>query len=487
MRRRPAVLSGVLSAALIAGGYVTLDVYDVAPGVLTRDRPTLVEVAQGPEGAKQAPAVVVPQRPTVAAGAAVPLAPPGSGGGAPDAEAVADVLEESMSSRWLGPEKSVGVVVRDAATGAGLFTHRPDKALTPASTAKLLTAAAVASTLDLTDSFDTTVVRGTEPRQIVLVAGGDMLLAPGDGDPRDVSGRAGLADLAGQVADALPEQQDGEPVTLSMDLSYAAGKRYAPGWDQGVIDLGYTGPIAMLGLSTERATAHNPAPEDPVASTADAFRAALAAEGVQMADGAIEEATAPGEAEQLGSVSSAPIGEVLALALNDSDNALTESLARQAAFAAGEPTGPKRVAQWVVEQVTAMGIDTDGVKLADTSGLSDGSKIPVRVLGDLMIQATGNRNPALQRALARLPVGGLSGTLHDRFGLDKSAAGVGLARAKTGSLPGVTSLAGTVLTADGRLLVYAITAADIGPGGATLEARAAVDAIVADLAQCGCG
>lgn len=56
-------------------------------------------------------------------------------------------------------------------------------------------------------------------------------------------------------------------------------------------------------------------------------------------------------------------------------------------------------------------------------------------------------------------------------------------RAKTGSLSGVNTLAGTVVDADGRLLVFALmtkTTADAN------VARAAMDRIVAKLVLCGC-
>ena len=63
---------------------------------------------------------------------------------------------------------------------------------------KLLTAIAVATTLDPDDSLPTTVVQGPSGADVVLVAGGDTMLAKGNGDPSAVEGRAGLADLAGR-------------------------------------------------------------------------------------------------------------------------------------------------------------------------------------------------------------------------------------------------------------------------------------------------
>jgi D-alanyl-D-alanine carboxypeptidase/D-alanyl-D-alanine-endopeptidase (penicillin-binding protein 4) len=61
----------------------------------------------------------------------------------------------------------------------------------------------------------------------------------------------------------------------------------------------------------------------------------------------------------------------------------------------------------------------------------------------------------------------------------------GAVRAKTGTLDGVSALAGLVLTADGRLLAFDVTADGV-PTGATRGAEAALDRFAAALAGCGC-
>ncbi|WP_109470902.1 D-alanyl-D-alanine carboxypeptidase/D-alanyl-D-alanine-endopeptidase [Ornithinimicrobium cavernae] len=449
--------------------------------------------AEGPAG--DASGVVVAQaevRPQVAP-APAPVLQPVTSGLAVDPGAVRAAIGDDVDSEWLGKATHIGVTVRDVTSGEVLVNGNVERPLTPASTTKLLAAAAIVTSLPLDEPFRTRVVAGAEPDQIVLVAGGDMMLAAGAGDPDLVEGHAGLGDLADQTARALREQGlgvDGQQVRLRLDTTYAAGPIRPQGWSDYWLNEGYTGPITMLGLVEHRAVPYDPAPRDPAQETAMAFRRALTERGIDVGGGPETEVpreVAPAEAAVLAEVDSAPARDVLSEAMSSSDNAMVEQLARQAAVADGVSADPAAVRDWVVEQVgTAYGIDMTGVRLSDVSGLSDGSQIPVRVLGDLLVSGADGSHPDLQQVLGELPIAGYTGTLWDRFHLDRHAPAVGVARAKTGSLPTVTSLAGLVVTRDGRLLAYAIIADAVGRDGAFLEARSVVDTIVAELAACGC-
>ncbi|THJ75574.1 D-alanyl-D-alanine carboxypeptidase, partial [Candidatus Frankia alpina] len=74
------------------------------------------------------------------------------------------------------------------------------------------------------------------------------------------------------------------------------------------------------------------------------------------------------------------------------------------------------------------------------------------------------------------------GTLNDRYATADTAPGAGDVRAKTGTLRNVSSLAGQLVDADGRLLLFAI----LSPAEETGGTKAALDRVPAALADCGC-
>jgi len=413
----------------------------------------------------------------------------------PQTEAIVDVSDVGWDADALGSASRRGLTVRDALTGEHLVDIRADKAFAPASITKVLSAAAIMSVLAPEHTFTTTVVSGQRPTDIVLVAGGDQLVAPGRGDPTAVAGRAGLADLAKQTAAALKNNGVTEPVRLFLDTSYAEGSDLAPGWTDFWVTNGYAGRISMLALESDRALPGIPAPADPTMRVAKAFQEALEDQGISLSTTKISAATAPDERDKpkeseqppLASVESAPLRDVLALALATSDNAMVEQLSRQASVAAGAGAKQKDVNAWVVDTMRDYyNLDIDGATLADTSGLSDGTRLPMRLVADVLAAGASGAYPSLQSVLNGLPIAGYNGTMRDRFLVDSARPGLGVVRAKTGSLPSVTSLAGTVTTRDGRLLVFALTTNDVEGGPGPVEARAAIDILVAALADCGC-
>lgn len=462
MGRRAARVIGSLAVVLVlgAGGYAAADVYDVVPGRYTLDPvpPTQAPFPTAP-GAAEPPAV------EVAVGHLDPDAP------TPSAEAVTALAASLAADARMGT--SVGVVVTDVLTGEVLADVGGDRPRTPASTTKLLTAFAASSTLGAEQTLTTEVVQ-SEPGTIVLVGHGDMLLAPDAGNPDAVNGRAGLGDLARDTAAALLAAGTTQ-VELRLDDTIFAGAGWNPAWHPSHIQ--YVAPTAALAVNGGK-SADTPFArryDDPGIEAAKAFAALLTAQGVTVS-GPVR-ATAPTDATRIAAVESAPMREVIAYTVRESDNTIANVLGHLVAIAMGMPATIDGANDAVIAQVGTF-VDVTGVVLGDCSGLADGTRIPARVLTELLVLASTPGHTDLLPVVVDLPVSGWQGTLLDRF---TEGPARGLVRAKTGSLPGVTSLAGTLLTTQGRLIAFAVIA-EATPGGGQDAPRAAIDDFVTQLA-----
>jgi len=148
------------------------------------------------------------------------------------------------------------------------------------------------------------------------------------------------------------------------------------------------------------------------------------------------------------------------------------------AQAQGLPASFVGAGQGIAQAIADLGVDTTGVVVIDASGLSPASKIPPAVLTDLLVKVGAPDTDQLGAVLRGLAIGGLQGTLAHRLGQPPTAGNV---RAKTGTLSGVTTLAGTVQTAGGRQLVFAAMADSVQEVGYD-TARTAIDRFVTELA-----
>jgi D-alanyl-D-alanine carboxypeptidase/D-alanyl-D-alanine-endopeptidase (penicillin-binding protein 4) len=438
---------------LLVGGYGAADAADVVPGVLTTRAPV-------PEPAPFPQPTTGPAEPLVPA--LDPRAP------LPSAQRLTELSEALAADARTGGD--VGVVVEDALTGEVLVDLDGARPRTPASSVKLLGAVAALDALGPGHVLRTTAVAG-EPGQVVLVGGGDVLLTDGEANPGDVVGRASLRDLAAQAAPALA----GQEVRVAVDDSLFAGPLYAPGG--GGIDLDFVMPVQPLALRAGLGP-DGTYVADPALAAGAAFAEALRAEGVDVR-GEVTRAQAPAAGRELAAVESAPLRDVVAHTLAVSENSVAEVLARLVAVTDGEEATFAGATRAVLGRVAGLGIDTDGVTLADTSGLLVENRVPPMVLAEVV--ATALERPELRGAVAGLPTAGLEGTLSSRA----MGPAAGVLRAKTGTLTTAVSLTGLLQDRDGRLLVFAVVADELELGGVG-PARAAVDEWAAELATCGC-
>ncbi|MFF1380789.1 D-alanyl-D-alanine carboxypeptidase/D-alanyl-D-alanine-endopeptidase [Streptomyces sp. NPDC058308] len=427
---------------------------------------------RGPEGAPES----APSAPSVLAGLGAPagVAP------APTGSAMADVLDPLLKDPALGPERSA--VVLDVASGKRVYGKGAGDGLTPASTVKIATAVAALSAAGPDHRITTKTL--IEPASgssgapdVVLVGGGDpTLTARKDGRYTDTA--ASLRTLAEDTARALKSRKIDE-VRLSYDTSLYSGPEQHPiGPNENIT------PVSALMADEGRLddSSSGPAPRagDPAGDAARKFAGFLKDRGIKIKPdpGAAE---ASDRAESLAKVESPPLSSLVERMLTHSDNDIAEALARQTAVAAKEPASFEGGGKAVRAQLEKLDLPLSGTTFADGSGLDRADRISAELLAALLDRAADPARPGLRSVVTGLPVAGFTGTLVDRY--PKDSPGTGVVRAKTGTLTGVNSLAGTVVDADGRLLVFAfMTTGTTDP----TAAQAALDHMASTVANCGC-
>ena len=162
-----------------------------------------------------------------------------------------------------------------------------------------------------------------------------------------------------------------------------------------------------------------------------------------------------------------------------SDNQLSERMAKIAAKYAGNEFNDEGVAVTFEEILISFGINPAQIVVIDASGLSRQNKVTAHALAQLLYKI--HSDPVLSRLIESLPVGGESGTLRNRY-IETAPDAVGLVKAKTGTLTGTVSLAGYVQSGD-REYAFVIIADKIRrTNSASDRARKTLDRYLAKIA-----
>lgn len=147
------------------------------------------------------------------------------------------------------------------------------------------------------------------------------------------------------------------------------------------------------------------------------------------------------------------IDQVLTRMMKESDNLYAEAMLYQ--IAASSAHRPARItdAKFYMKQlIRRLGLNPEHYRLADGSGLSLYNYLSAELETLLLRYAWQNQHIQLY-LLPSLPVAGEDGTLKKRM---RSPFTSGNVRAKTGTLTGITSLAGYCTAANGHELCFAI-------------------------------
>ncbi len=168
---------------------------------------------------------------------------------------------------------------------------------------------------------------------------------------------------------------------------------------------------------------------------------------VSMADGAL-----PDSAYHLCSRYHS-IDQVLQRMMKQSDNFYAEALFYQLAASQGcRPARAKDAAAIVKQLIAKVGLGSRPYRIADGSGLSLYNYLSAELEVRLLRYAYRNSTVYLH-LLPSLPVAGVDGTLRDRMRGTFAAENV---KAKTGTVEGVSSLAGYCTAANGHQLCFSI-------------------------------
>jgi D-alanyl-D-alanine carboxypeptidase/D-alanyl-D-alanine-endopeptidase (penicillin-binding protein 4) len=370
--------------------------------------------------------------------------------------------------------------ITDAMTGAQLWAQGADVPMQPASTNKVLTAAAALLALDRDARLTTRVFAADQTRSpgvVVLEGGGDPTLsAAPKGQATWYRDAARISDLADQV------RRSGIEVTaVQVDISAYTGPTMAPGWDPADIDGGDIAPMESVMLDGGRT---QPVSVESRRSTTPALDAGRALAVALEADPATVTVLPSGlrGGKEIASVQSPPLMERLREMMNASDNVMAEAIGREVADALDRPQSFDGAAKAVLNELDSAKIDTSGARLLDSSGLSVDDRLTAETLDEVVNAAAGSAQPDLRPLVDLLPIAGGSGTLSNRYlDTDAGRAAAGFLRAKTGSLTGTNALAGIITDASDRVLTFSLISNNAGPTG-----RIALDNLASVLRSCGC-
>ena len=357
-------------------------------------------------------------------------------------DSLANAVERGDSGTWRGDAQSfldsicsspmfettqLGLYVYDLTDGCPLYSYNGGKSMRPASCQKLVTAISALSVLGGEYRFVTGVhtdgqlADGTLYGDVYFTGGMDPLLSSAD-----------ICGIAQQLKDAGVDSVAGH---VYADLSMKDDKPYGWGW---CWDDDY-GPLSALMV-------------DAKDHFSEVWLSAAQSCGIALGDTAVVAAQTPPTAAPFLSFTHG-MDDVLLPMMKESDNIFAECVFYNIAAAGGaKHAGRKQAAKAIAGVIESTGLQNVLYRIADGSGLSLYNYVTPQLLVTLLNYAYVNDN-IRQHLLDALPVAGVDGTLEKRMVKTKAAGNV---RAKTGTVEGVSSLSGYLITSQGHLLSFSI-------------------------------
>lgn len=323
----------------------------------------------------------------------------------------------------------LGLMIYDLTADSTLYCYGHRQTLRPASTMKLLTAITALEMLDENYEMKTSlyytgrIAGGTLSGNVRCVGGMDPLF-----DSTDMKyfvnqlRHLGIDTIRGRIL---------------ADISFKEDALYGEGWcwddDNHVLT-----PLLVDGKD----------------AFVERFQRELQRDGVVLIDTFVAQpARFQAQNTRLICSRSHTVGELLVPMMKESDNLYAESLFYQiAAKEGGRPAKARQACNQVKRMIQKVALSPGDYKIADGSGLSLYNYVSAE-LETLLLRYAWQRPRLFERLYYSLPVAGVDGTLKGRM---QKGCAAGNVHAKTGSVTGVSSLAGYCTAANGHELCFAI-------------------------------
>ena len=341
------------------------------------------------------------------------------------------VLQETLFTT-----ANIGIKVVGVETGEVIYEKNPLKLHHPASTTKLFTAATALARLGADYRFETTLYVDAEADTQVV---GDIYFK-GRADP--VLQPQDIVKLVDTLLETGVESIEGDIV---VDATYLDTVREGPGW------MWDDRPLRISALSI-RQIEPEPGTRSRALACGYLLKNELVEKGIEVI-GDVVPGTVPLDARTVAKHLSPPLADIIKLMNKPSDNWIAEFLFKAiGAEVMGEPGTWQKGRDTVNEFLEEITGEPPAHRFVDGSGLSRYNLLNAELLTKLLVYMYQNFE-LMPEYLASLPIAGVDGTLINRM---QGVSAENVLRAKTGTLSGVSALAGYTTTADDEVVAFGI-------------------------------
>jgi len=349
--------------------------------------------------------------------------------------AITPILKSAAVSKTLAHP---GMILLDPVTGETIFKYSADSLRMPASLLKIFSAVALLDYVDPEFRFTTEILTGAEPNTLIIAGSLDPWMER-NGVLAIKMGRASLPKLVKTALKKL-DADNGAPIkTLRVEYS-----------QMHIADLSFI--KAQFSARDIKVSMVKVTPEEALLYSK----------------------------ESIAKFQSPALQKIMDWMLIWSDNTLGNRMAMYASMKAGNGYSESGIEKTFLKTLTNLEIDATGLIAVDGSGLSRANRVSAEMLSQLLLKTYNNDK--YRTIYGGLPVGGVNGTMRNRF-ITSAPKAIGLVRTKTGSLTGVVSMAGYVQGGDHEYIFVAIADQIAKNPTAARAARVAFDKVLAKFAK----